>query len=112
MEERRGKSMEETEKDSLYLDHPPISFIPCVPCCSAGKVLPPKQKQKLRRSPAVKRASQGQQKGSYVRVPVLLDDFIQPGWRRVLSDWSAGWEHLFFRLIQDSLRSASELRGG
>lgn len=54
----------------------------------------------------MKRASQGQQKGNYVRAAVLLDDFIQPGWRGVLSVWSAGWEHLFFRLIQDSLRSS------
>lgn len=44
----------------------------------------------------MKRASRGQQKGSYVRVAVLLDDFIQPGWRGLLSVWSAGWEHLCF----------------
>lgn len=32
--------MGETGKDSLYLDHPPDIFIPCVPLLSAGEVLP------------------------------------------------------------------------
>lgn len=69
----------EKQKDSLYLDHPLIFLFHVFPCCSAGKVLAPQQKQKLRRSPAVKKVSQSQQKGNYVRVPALLDDFIQPG---------------------------------
>lgn len=57
----------------------------------------------------MKRASRGQQKGSYVRVAALLDDFIQPGWRRgglSLVSWLGAF--VVFRLIQDSLKSASE----
>lgn len=104
MWEGRGKSMGETEKDSLYLDHPPIFLFHVFTCCSAGKVFPPKQKQKLRRYPAVKRASQGQQKGSYVRVSALLDDFIQAAWRRSALNLLS-WVRPFcvFRLIQNPL---------
>lgn len=57
----------------------------------------------------MKRASRGQQKGSCVRVAILLDDFIQPGWWRgalSLVSWMGAF--VVFRLIQDSFRSASE----
>lgn len=75
--------MGETGKDSLYLDHPPDIFIPCVPLLSAGEVLPKLQKQKLRRSPAGEGASQGQQKGGCVPVAALLQDLIQSKQRKL-----------------------------
>lgn len=76
MGEGRGKSMGEKEKEFLSValdsDHPPILFFSmCSLVIQWGKVLPPQQNQKLRRSPAVKRDCQSQQKGSCVRDAVF-----------------------------------------
>lgn len=114
MGEGRSKSLGQTEKEflsvSLYLDHPQSFFILCVPLSLSRKSATSIAESKAEEVSSCEESLSESTERELCQSCCFLDDFIQQGEEREgraplsLVSWMGA--SVFFRFIQDSLRSA------